>query len=72
MREILNQRCYEPTPRLHDWFGHHGHRHPIKGGITRIEAWSRSMALNMVKSNPLLRRLMNPNFQMTENGQAHR
>jgi len=59
IEEILNERCYEPKPRLHDWYGHHGHRFPIKGGITRIEAWGRNAVLPIVKSTPVLTTLRN-------------
>jgi hypothetical protein len=54
LSKIMAERTYEPAPRLKDWFGHHGHRFAIKGGITRSEAWARNLTLNMVTSNPLL------------------
>lgn len=54
INKVFQGRRYEPTKRLHDWYGHHSHRFPIKGGITFAEV----MAKEMYATNPLLKSLM--------------
>jgi hypothetical protein len=52
--KALNSKRYEPTQRLHDFYGYHGHRFPIKGGITATEVMRRQLC----DESPLLKRLM--------------
>lgn len=54
---MLNKKCYEPTPRNHDGIRYHGHRFPIKGGITLRDVMIREMC----KPNPFFEYLQTPN-----------
>jgi hypothetical protein len=45
----LFAKRYEPEERLHDWYGYHGHRFEIVGGISAAEVQRR----NLARTNPL-------------------
>jgi len=51
--DVLHAKRFEPEMRNHDGMRHHGHRFPIKGGISGFEV----MARNIEKNNPLFQRL---------------
>ncbi len=53
IHDALHGKRYEPEKRLHDWYGYHGHRFPIKGGISALGV----MKMNISKPSALWTRL---------------
>lgn len=52
-RDAFHSKRFEPVERNHDGTKYHGHRFPIKGGISLHEV----MVKQMFKPNPLFQRL---------------
>jgi hypothetical protein len=54
LKNSLQAKRFEPQKRLHDWYGHHSHRFPIKNGISAAQV----MKENVIKNNALLNQLI--------------
>jgi len=58
--DLFTQKRYEPILRNKDGWDYHGHRFPIKGGISLKDVWAKKMAGNIYKPNALFAKLSGP------------